>query len=255
MSNLVIGDSSSAENAARETTTLLERSLQHGNANVKLLGLNEIERQSTTTSNNTQFEANICIALIACLASDNESVGAAAVRILQKILPHFLAANHQWVRASLDNVLATTSDMTRCRCYEVAIYIGKESERSLQIVQFILDRLIGDSMSDYDDILMLSNVMAFLADLAGTPHGCSYLENRGIFEQTSKRFQHIILNEATPFRDLLIPTYMNFFGSAGGTKPSELLSKCPGMIDSIFAYFWQDNSSALASAYDTLGKL
>lgn len=247
MSNLAIDTSGvqhGRHHSMADTTHLLERSLRHGNADVKLLGLNEIERCI-----NNQYESNICIELLLhCLNSEHESVAAAAVRILRKLLPQFL--NDQSVRTCMQNVLASdATDLTRCRCYDLAIYIGKTSTESLQHVEFILERLCSDLGSD--DILLLLNVLDFLADLAGTEHGFVYLENRGVLGRISKSVQAI---DDTPFRDLLIPAYMKFFGSIAATKPRQVLQGFPIMIESLFACIMFGNSTALPVAFDTLGK-
>lgn len=227
----------------------LERSLQHANGDVKLLGLSEIERLlANAAPAPVSLDPSITIALIKCLEHGNVNVAAASIRILTQTLPKSLATD-QSVRANLTYGLAG-SDLTRCRIYEVAINICRVSPDCLTQVEFITERLFADL--DTDDVLLQLNVLGFLSCLALTNHGLVYLENKGIFARIAKNVQVL---EDNPLKNLLIPGYMKFFGNIASTQPAKVIQGFPHMINSLFDCVLDMNCAMLPVAFDTLGKL
>lgn len=226
----------------------LERSLQHANGDVKLLGLAEIERLlANAVEAPVSLEPSITIALIKCLEHGNVNVAAASIRILTQILPKSLATD-QSVRANLTYGLVG-SDLTRCRIYEVAIQVCRVSPDCLTQVEFITERLFADL--DTDDVLLQLNVLGFLSSLALTNHGLIYLENKGIFARIAKNVQVL---EDNPLKNLLIPGYMKFFGNIASTQPAKVIQGFPHMINSLFDCILDTDSVMLPVAFDTLGE-
>lgn len=224
----------------------LERSLQHANGDVKLLGLSEIERLlANAATASISLDPNITIALVKCLEHGNVNVAAASIRILSQVLPKSLA--NQSVKANLTYGLVG-SDMTRCRIYEVAVNVCHVSPDCLSQVEFITERLFADL--DTDDVLLQLNVLGFLSSLALTNHGLVYLENKGIFARITK---NVLALEDNPLKNLLIPGYMKFFGNIASTQPAKVIQGFPKMINSLFDCILDTDCAMLPVAFDTLG--
>lgn len=225
--------------------------LQHGNADVRLLGLHEVERAIAAGQ---APDANVTLALVAGLQHASESVGVPTVRLLARLLPAADRLADPAVRDAL-RAAAATSVMCKCRVYELAVTIARQSEAGLQSVDFVLADLIGelDAAVVAGDVLLQLNVLELLADLAQADHAHVLLENRGCYAQIT-RFARAL--QADPMRDLLVPGYMRFFGALATGRPQRVIDGFPEMIDALFACLADASDAALMPvALDTLGHL
>lgn len=238
-----------------ENKYYLDQCLQHPNDAIKLLGLNkmkEIYRESEDNLNDTsvQFDRNVTISVIKCLESKSTQVGASAMTILFDIFRTSNYLDDNSIRSNLQTAL-DHSDITRCRVYEVCARIAKLSTTWLATSEFILQPLIGDI--DSTDILLQLNVLEVLANLSLANHGYVYLDNNGVFVKITNACQRL---DENPLKNLLVPGYMNFFGTVSTEQPEKILCGFPQMINMLFDFFWNINDYAmLPAAFDNMGKI
>lgn len=237
MSNLAIDGT--------ENRQYLLKCLQHPSADVRLLGLHEVERQRSAAA---AFDDAVTFALIDCLRYDSEKVAAASVRLLAQILPGAPLAN-QAVRDKLTQT-AAHSELVKCRVYEVAVAAAVQSTAALGDMQFMLNDLV--AQLDTDDLLFQMNVLAFLADLAQSAHGLVYLENRGVFEHIARFVKSM---DASLMRGILATGYMRFFGAIATTQPRRVIEGYPQIVTALFQCFAESECGILPVALDTLGHL
>lgn len=241
MSNLEIDQSSTIS-----YYSYLERCLQHNNADVKYLGLNDIERRLKDSKASNSFESNILIALINCLECDETKVATATIRILVRLLPK--ALDDKAIKDKLENVL-NGKDLVRCRVYEIVVKLSQNSVENHSKTEFLLEQLIADL--DTEDILLQLNVLDLVSDLALTDHGHIYLENKGVFVKVLRHIEHLDDNLQ---KSLLVPGYLKFFGHIATAQPTKIIQGFPSMINSLFDCILDGNSSVLPVAFDTLGR-
>lgn len=241
MSNLDLDQSSKIS-----YNSYLERCLQHSNIEIKLLGLNDIERRLQAPGASNTFETNIPIALIKCLEHDETKVATAAIRILTTLLQNGL--DNPSIRKQLESVLSG-KDLQRCRAYDVAVKLSQTSSENHERVEFILERLIGDL--DTEDILLQLTVLDLLSDVALSDHGHIYLENKGVFGKVLRHIEHL---DDNPFKTILVPGYLKFFGHIATAQSIKIIQGFPNMINSLFDCILDGNASVLPVAFDTLGK-
>lgn len=156
MSNLEIDKSSTIS-----YHSYLERCLQHSSDEVKLLGLNDIERRIKSTSTADDFGPNSLDSLINCLESDETKVAAAAIRILVCLLPK--ALDQKPIKHQLDHVLSG-KELVRCRVYDIAVKLSQLSQENHSHVEFILEKLVADL--DTEDILLQLTVLDLVSSVA-----------------------------------------------------------------------------------------
>lgn len=242
MSNLDLADTS-------KNCDYIERSLDHTNDGVKVLGLNEVDRISRQFPNQS-FSQNVVIAVLKCLESSQEKIGILAVKILPIILPKLLADHSVHINL---NRLLTCSDLVRCRVYDVTTAIAKESQDNLGSVAYVIDRLCTDL--DTNDVLLELNVLEFLSDLAQTDHGWLYLENKGIFKKIADKLDAL---EQNPLRNILFPGYMKFFGNISLKQPTKIIQGFPMFVNALLDLLLEcivsdGDGTTLPVVFDTLG--
>lgn len=244
MSNLDLADSS-------KNLDCIERSLHHANDNVKVLGLNEIDRISKQPPNE-RFSQNVTIAVLNCLENPEEKVGILAVKILPSILPNHLSDHSV---TSNVHTLLLSSDLIRCRLYDVFTRIAGQDSRYLEseAVRSVIDRLCTDL--DTSDILFELNVVNLLSDLAQTDHGLLYLENKGIMKKIAEKLEKLHQN---PLRNLLFPGYMKFFGNVALKQPTKIIQES-SFVDSLLSLLLDSivsdaDNTILPVVFDTLGE-
>lgn len=240
MSNLEIDKSSTIS-----YYSYLERCLQHSSVEVKMLGLNDIERRLKSSSTANDFGPNSLVALINCLESDETKVAAAAIRILICLLPK--AFDQKPIKHQLEQVLSG-KELVRCRVYDIAVKLSQLSQENHTNVEFILEKLIADL--DTEDILLQLTVLDLVSDLALSDHGHIYLENKGVF---AKVLRHIEQLDDNLHKSLLVPGYLKFFGHIATAQPTKIIEGFSSMINSLFDCILDGNSSVLPVAFDTLG--
>lgn len=243
MSNLDLADTS-------RNCYYLERSLEHPNDNVKVLGLNEVDRISKQLPNQS-FSQNVIIAVVKCLENPQEKVGILAVKILPTILPKFLTDHSVHVNL---NRLLTSSDLIRCRVYDVSTAIARESADNLGHVAYVIDRLCTDL--DSNDVLLELNILEFLSDLAQTDHGWLYLENKGIFKKITEKMDNL---EGNPLKTILFPGYMKFFGNIALKQPAKIIQGFSIFVNSVLDLLLEcivsdTDGNTLPVVFDTLGE-
>lgn len=228
----------------------IERSLEHTNNSVKVLGLKEVDR-ITKQFPNQLFSQNVIIAVLKCLENREERVGILAVKILPSILPKILS-DHS-VHSNLNRLLSC-SDLIRCRVYDVSIAIAKQSPSQLESVAYVIDRLCTDL--DSNDLLLELNLIEFLSDLAQSDHGWLYLDNKGVVKRIAEKLDQLDQN---PLRSLLFPGYMKFFGKVALKQPTKIIQGFPLFVNSLMELLLESLAShadgtTLQVVFDTLGE-
>ncbi|CAG0903628.1 unnamed protein product [Darwinula stevensoni] len=89
-----------------------------------------------------------------------------------------------------------------------------------------------------------------LTELALTPHGLHYLEDRNVLKDLEK-----ILNtsDGDPLRSFLVPGAVKFFGNVARLKPEEILDRYPQFIANINSFVRSDDLGLKHVAVDTFG--
>lgn len=241
MSNMEINDASNVS-----YHSYLERCLRHNNDDVKVLALTDIERRLNHPHGIPFESTTLVMALIACLEREETKVSTVTVRVLVRLLPGCL--NDQACRKLLENALCAR-DLQRCRLYEIAVKLSQISADVHARVEFILERLVDDL--ETEDILLLLNILDFLAELALSDHGLVYLENKGVFARVLRQVEQL---DSSPFKAVLVPGYMKFFGHIATAQPTKIIQGFPSMINSLLDCILDGNGPVLPVAFDTLGK-
>lgn len=232
----------------------LERCLMHKNADVKALALNYIERRIKDVSGsdfpasmNNLCQSNMMVALMNCLECEETGVGTTAINILLKLLP--VTIQDKSIKDRLEQILCG-KDTTRCRVYELGVNLSKTSNEDHDKFDFILEKLVADL--DTDDILLKLNIMNLASNLAQTDYGHVYMENKGVF---AKILREIEVLDDNPFKSILVPGYLKFFGHIATVQPAKIIQGFSSMINSLFDCILDENISALPVAFDTFGEL
>lgn len=230
----------------------LERCLLHKNDDVKVLGLNDIERRIKESDGdampshlNNLYQSNMVIALLDCIECDDTRVATASIRILLKLLP--VTIDDKSIKSRVEQILGG-KDMIRCRVYDLAVKSSRASIENHEKFEFILERLIADL--DTDDILLKLNILDLASDLAQSDHGHTYMENKGVFGNILRQIGEL---EDSAFKSLLVPGYLRFFGHIATVQPAKIIQGFSGMINSLFDCIMDGNASTLPVAFDTLG--
>lgn len=230
----------------------LERCLLHKNADVKILALNYIERRIRDAGNDLPasmdnlYQSNMMIALLNCLECDATGVATVATGILIKLLPK--AIKDKSIRERLDGILCE-KDVIRCRVYEIGVKLSSASIENHEQFDFILEKLVADL--DTDDILLKLSILDLASNLAQSDYGHVYMENRGIFTKILREIE--LLNE-NPFKTIMVPGYLKFFGRIATVQPAKIIQGFSAMINSLFDCILNEDVSALPVAFDTFGK-
>uniref|UniRef100_A0A336LYP7 26S proteasome non-ATPase regulatory subunit 5 n=1 Tax=Culicoides sonorensis TaxID=179676 RepID=A0A336LYP7_CULSO len=230
-----------------KNTSLLESALTHRNPQVQALGCNEISRILRNCPNGIK-DVNIVIALIDCLKSKELNVSLPCIPILVLLLPQFIDISTVYGRflQTLDGDASV-----KCRTYEIAIKIGKETPELLNKVENILEKAINDL--DSTDILFQLNVVEILSELAENNHGMVYLENKGVFVSLLKKIERI---QDNPLNNLMIPGLMKFYGRIATVHPNKIFENSPQVIHALFdCLVISLDYTILPTALDTLGIL
>lgn len=231
----------------------LERCLLHKNDDVKMLGLNDIERRIKDSDGinmpshlNSLYQSNMVIALLNCFECEDPRIPMATVGILLKLLPFTI--EDKAIKGHIEQILGE-KDVIRCRVYDLAVKATHVSIENHEKFEFILEKLIADL--DTEDILLKLNILDFTSDLAQTDHGHTYMENKGVFVKVLRQIGEL---EDNPFKSILVPGYLKFFGHIAAVQPAKIIQGFPGMINSLFDCIMDGNASTLPVAFDTLGK-
>lgn len=232
----------------------LEKCLQHKNDDVKVLALNYIEQRVKDVSSNdlpvsmaNLYQSNMVIALVNCLECDETKVATVAITILLKLLPK--AINDNSIKSRLEQIL-TGKDVIRCRVYELGVKLSQTSVENHEKFNFILETLVDDI--DTEDVLLKLNILDLISDLAQTDYGHVYMENKNVF---TKILREIELLDENPFKTILVPGYLKFFGHIATVQPAKIIHGLSSMINSLFDCILDENVSALPVAFDTFGEL
>lgn len=230
----------------------LERCLLHKNADVKMLALNYIERRMKDVGNDLPasmgnlYQSNMIIALLNCLECEETGVASIASGVLINLLPK--AINDKSIKMRLDGILSG-KDVIRCRVYEIGVKLSGSSIDNHEQFDFVLEKLVGDL--DTDDILLKLNILDLASHLAQSDYGHVYMENRGVF---TKILREIELLDENPFKAIMVPGYLKFFGHIATAQPAKIIQGFSAMINSLFDCILSEENSALPVAFDTFGK-
>lgn len=237
MGSLSIGESSEVKN-------VIEKSLSHSNANVQSFGLRELRRILASPPESFISETLILL-VIKCLASEETSVGTPSIDLLVLMLPKFVHLRS--IQENLETLLSK-NDIIRCRLYEVAVKLGRQTGNLLDSVERFLQKAVKEL--DGDDILLQMNVMQVLSELPANNHGMAYLENNGVFDKLMQKIERL---EDDPLATILIPGLMRFYGSIAMIHPAKIYDGYPKIITLLFECLLSEDLTILPSAYDTLG--
>ncbi|KAJ8938792.1 hypothetical protein NQ314_011328 [Rhamnusium bicolor] len=243
MNNLNLGESTSRYSVP------LERALNHPYAAVKLMALNEIERNIHKEESLRDLckRRALLISIVRCIGDNDIAVAKKASDIitvvgLSSIGLKIITSD---VITELQEVMAI-NEVDRLRVYEIIINISKESEinfnvlKSTGIISQILDEL------NSTDILLRLNVVELLTQLGLSLHGYIYLEQTGVL---SKLFAYIDDNEDP----VVVQLHLKIFGHMSHWKPIELLSKHPKLFDRLFSNIESSDLTIVGVSLDTLG--
>lgn len=238
MTNLIIGES------VNYHSNLLEKSLNHSNPEVKLLGLNELLRIASKKPS-LITDSNLVIACIKDIASKETKVGSTCVKLLSIILPNFI--DIAGVKSHITDILIQSEDTIKCRIFELSINIVKLHAELIEKLEFILGKMLTE-FNDSNDILFQMNILQLLSDLAISDEGLTYLENKGICSNLMKKTESCQSS-------LMIPGLMKFFGSIAAMHPQQIFNKYPGVTSSLFDCVIGNDFIILPTALDTIGHL
>lgn len=230
--------------------TILEWTLTHPRSEIKSIVFNTILKQLERQRNNkkpVQISTELLIHILNGLKEEDCKVGVPAIGILTIVLKQHI--NEEGIKHKLLNML-TSDEIIKCRVYELAVNLAKQSATMLQQVEFLLDRALSEL--DNDDVLFQVNILEILVALAEQNHGLLYLENRQVFELISRRVENVDQN---PIDQLLIPGIMKFFGKTASVQPQKVIVDYPHMIQCLFESILSGNISILPAAFDTFANL
>ncbi|KXJ73008.1 hypothetical protein RP20_CCG016736 [Aedes albopictus] len=237
MSTLAIDESSEVKN-------VIEKSLSHANPRVQAFGLRELKRILQSPPDGFVNETLILL-VIGCLASEDTSVGTQSIELLRLMLPRFVQLRS--VSENLEGLLEK-GDVVRCRLYEVAVRLAKQSEELLTAMEKFLQKAIKEL--DGEDVLLQLNVLQILSELSEGNHGMAYLENNGVFDKLMAKIKRL---GDDPLGTILVPGLMKFYGGVAAIHPAKIYDGYPKIIEMLFDCLLSDDMSILPTAYDTLG--
>lgn len=241
MSNLSIQEA--------ESQFYMMKCLQHSNGEVKLIALKEIDRnlESLTKNYSVPLDSDIVIPIIDCVRL-SKSVAVAAAATLFKVLPSLVA--NQNIRSKLLECLES-SEVAKCRVFDLAIQVGKHSADDLDKVEFVLDQLY--LALDTEDLLLQLNYFELLSDLSLVEHGIMYMENKGIIRKITLLLKKLD-DQSDPMRRLILPGFIKFFGTLTAAKPQYTLKNFPQYLVLLFSIISEMDMELLPVALDTLGE-
>lgn len=237
MSTLVIDETTEVKN-------VIEKSLSHVNPKVQTFGLRELARILDSPPENFVNETLILL-VIKCLASDDTSVGTPSIELLRLMLPKFVQLRS--VQEHLEGLLSK-GDVVRCRLYELAVKLGRQSEELLSSVEKFLQKAVQEL--DGSDVLLQLSVLQILSELSVGNHGMAYLENNGVFGKVMVKIERL---EEDPLAAILVPGLMKFYGSIAAIHPAKVYDGYPKVLELLFECLQSEDLSILPTAYDTLG--
>ncbi|KAL7021961.1 hypothetical protein ACKWTF_012087 [Chironomus riparius] len=188
--------------------------------------------------------------LIKCLNSEHVNIGPATIKLLVECLREDLL-NDADIIHQLSPSLDTTKTEALCRIYEVCVRIGIKNFTSFEKVQLIIDKCVSNLTSGSDVLLQL-NLLDILQSLCLRDYGLSYLENKNVLQNLSRKIEDI--NE-DPLSGLLLPGLMKFFGGVASLYPQKIFQNYSSLFDLLFNCILEDHPSLIYSALDTLGYL
>ncbi|XP_053947800.1 26S proteasome non-ATPase regulatory subunit 5 [Anastrepha ludens] len=242
MSNMHIGQNN--------MPVYLERALTHPRPRIQAIVfktiLKQLEREQTQSTESDISDELLNLVLKGLQHEDTE-VGVPVVEILSIVLKSRL--DQIAIKQKLLDVLSC-SEIIKCRVYELAVNLAKQSPSMLKQVEFLLDRALSEL--DNDDVLFQVNILEILVSLAEQNHGLLYLEDRQVFEIISRRVENV---EQNPIDHLLIPGIMKFFGKAASVQPQKVIVGYPHMIQCFFQSILSGDVSILPAAFDTFANL
>ncbi|XP_023933824.2 26S proteasome non-ATPase regulatory subunit 5 [Bicyclus anynana] len=139
---------------------------------------------------------------------------------------------------------------SRCNAFEVIVNISTKSYDILEmcVAHGYFDFMVTELQTD--DILYQMNILELLSQLAIKPHGITFLVKQGALQKLSELIMDLQNN---PFRGLLTPGYMKFFGCIAHCYPKEIFQKYPALLELLFNALESDDLTILPVALDTLG--
>jgi 26S proteasome non-ATPase regulatory subunit 5 len=249
MTNLNLGESTN------KYGVFLERALNHPFPGVKLMALNEIQRNVE----NEDVLVDLCkresllINIIGCLGDNDlgvakqaseviKIVGLSSVGIKQLISADILKALHE---------IMELNEIVRFRVYELLIEISVQSESNFNLLKStgLLPQILNEL--DNIDVLLRLNVLELLSQLGLTKHGYNYLE----LNDTLKKLAGMLEGDDILTIQLCEPGVLKFFGNMAHWKPMEMLAKYPNLFQRIFNNLDSGDFTIIGVSVETLGHI
>ncbi|XP_017473913.1 PREDICTED: 26S proteasome non-ATPase regulatory subunit 5 isoform X3 [Rhagoletis zephyria] len=230
--------------------SLLRRALTHPQPRIQALVFNTILKKlqrERRENPNSDIPAELVYHVLKGLRHERPEVGVPAIGILSIVLKSRIA--EESVKGSLLDMLSS-SETIKCRAYELAVNLAKQSPYMLQQSEFLLDRALSEL--DNDDVLFQVNILEILVPLAEQNHGLLYLEERRVFEIISRCVEN---PDQNPLDHLLIPGILKFFGKVASVQPEKMIIGYPRMIQCFFESFLAGDVSILPTSFDTFANL
>ncbi|KAF5302726.1 hypothetical protein FQR65_LT08468 [Abscondita terminalis] len=247
LSNLTIG------NSIHLHSIPLERALNHPYSSVKIMALEEIQRNIEDQSevNNFYRESKLMKCVLKCIADPDLSVAKIAGNIIFKI--GIIREGAQVLVSedllnTIQEVMAT-NEIVRLRINELVVDISKTSLLSMNV--FEAAGLLAPLLQDLDnnDILLKMNVIELLGQLVVTQHGYQYLESNGTISKILNAYD----NDDLTVIQLCEPGILKFFGHMAHWKPNDAITNNPKIINRIFTVIQELDLGSIGVALDTLG--
>ncbi|XP_067635131.1 26S proteasome non-ATPase regulatory subunit 5 isoform X1 [Eurosta solidaginis] len=229
---------------------ILERAITHPRSHIQAMVFNAILRELQSEENSSNYSGvsdKLVDHFLNGLCNESTEVAVPAIGILSILLKERLG--QEAIKLKLLNMLSS-NETIKCRVYELAVNLAKQSPSLLHQVEFLLDCALSEL--DNDDVLFQVNILEILVPLSGQNHGLLYLENRQVFEIISRRVEYVDQN---PLDRLLIPGIMRFFGKVASVQPQKVIVGYPAMLNTFFMSILSGDVSILPAALDTFANL
>ena len=127
----------------------------------------------------------------------------------------------------------------RLRIFEFVVHVSKLSTENMRMsaeTGFLQD--LCRELDKEDDVLLQLNVLEILVDLAESPDGYLFLEERQMLQHFDKLLSDCI---NTPTGNFLLPGYIKFFGRIANRKPVDFADKFPNFTSTLFTLLQAGN--------------